>query len=670
MKVLYYDSLIIGGGLAGLRSAVAASDKGLSTVVLSLCPVKRSHSAAAQGGMQASLGNSKMSEGDNEDLHFADTVKGSDWGCDQQVARMFVQTAPKAIRELASWGVPWTRITKGDRQAVINAEKTTITEKEEVHGLIHSRDFGGTKKWRTCFTADATGHTMLFGVANEALKRNVEIHDRKEAIALIHENGRCYGAVVRDLITGELAAYVAKGTLIATGGYGRVYKHTTNAVICEGMGAAIALETGLAKLGNMEAVQFHPTPIVPSGILLTEGCRGDGGILRDVDGYRFMPDYEPEKKELASRDVVSRRMMEHIRKGKGVKSAYGEHVWLDISILGRAHIEKNLRDVQEICMIFNGIDPADEGPKGWAPVLPMQHYSMGGIRTKPTGESPTLSGLFAAGEAACWDMHGFNRLGGNSVAETVVAGMIIGNYFADYCKAAQIDIKTETIEKFITKEQDYLQSLLDKDGKYNVFEIKNKMKEIMWEHVAIFRTGEGLKKAVDELEELYKESTNVKLENKELYGNPELEEAYRVPKMLKLALCIAWGAYLRTESRGAHYREDYPKRDDLNWCKRTLTSWQEGATKPTVEYEELDIMKMEMPPAFRGYGAKGNIIEHPNSAIRQAQVDEIRSKMEAEGKPRHEIQEALMHYDLQPEYKALNERAGKGYEQKNQNSRI
>lgn len=662
MKVLYYDSLIIGGGLAGLRAAVAASDKGLSTVVLSLCPVKRSHSAAAQGGMQASLGNSKMSEGDNEDLHFADTVKGSDWGCDQQVARMFVQTSPKAIRELASWGVPWTRITKGKRQAVINAQKTTIEEKEEVHGLIHSRDFGGTKKWRTCYTADATGHTMLFGVANEALKRNVEIHDRKEAISLIHENDRCYGAIVRDLVTGELTAYVAKGTLIATGGYGRVYKHTTNAVICEGTGAAIALETGIAKLGNMEAVQFHPTPIVPSGILLTEGCRGDGGILRDVDGYRFMPDYEPEKKELASRDVVSRRMMEHIRKGKGVKSPYGDHVWLDISILGRAHIEKNLRDVQEICKVFNGIDPADEGPKGWAPVLPMQHYSMGGIRTKPTGESPTLKGLFVAGEAACWDLHGFNRLGGNSVAETVVAGMIVGNYFADFCASAQIDIQTTTIEKFLNAQKDYLQSLLDKDGKYNVFEIKNKMKDIMWEHVAIFRTGEGLKKAVDELEELYKESTNVRLQNKELYGNPELDEAYRVPKMLKLALCIAWGAYLRTESRGAHYREDYPKRDDLNWCKRTLTSWKEGDTKPTVEYEELDIMSMEMPPAFRGYGVKGNIIEHPNSAIRQEQVDKIREEMQAAGKSRAEIQEALMHYDLQPQYKAANERVGQGYE--------
>lgn len=663
MNVKYYDALVIGGGLAGLRAAIATAERGLSTVVLSLCPVKRSHSAAAQGGMQASLGNSVMGNGDNEDVHFADTVKGSDWGCDQQVARMFVQTSPKAIRELAAWGVPWTRITKGKRSAVINAQKTTIDETEESHGLIQSRDFGGTKKWRTCFTADATGHTMLFGVANEALKHNVEIQDRKEAISLIHKNNRCYGAVVRDLVTGELTAYVAKGTLIATGGYGRIYKHTTNAVICEGTGIAIALETGIAKLGNMEAVQFHPTPIVPSGILLTEGCRGDGGILRDVDGYRFMPDYEPEKKELASRDVVSRRIMEHIRNGKGVKSPYGEHVWLDISILGREHIEKNLRDVQEICQIFNGIDPADEGPKGWAPILPMQHYSMGGIRTKPTGESPTLSGLFSAGEAACWDMHGFNRLGGNSVAETVVAGMIVGGYFADYCQSNKIDIDSQTLENFVQKEENYLKSLTEKNGKYNVFEIKNKMKDIMWDHVAIFRTGEGLKKAVDELEELYKEATNVKLQNKNLSGgNPELEEAYRVPMMLKLALCVAWGAYLRTESRGAHYREDYPKRDDLNWCKRTLTSWKDGDTKPTVEYEELDIMKMEIPPAFRGYGAKGNIIENPLSAKRQEEVDAIKEKMQAEGKNRYEIQEALMHYDLQAKYKAPNERLGIGYE--------
>ena len=659
MKINYCDALVIGGGLAGLRAAVAAQKKGLSTIVLSLVPVKRSHSAAAQGGMQASLGNSKMSDGDNEDLHFADTVKGSDWGCDQIVARMFVHTAPKAIRELAAWGVPWSRVKEGAREAVINAKKTTITEDADRHGLITSRDFGGTKKWRTCYTADATGHTMLFGVANEALRHNVDIRDRKEALSLIHENGRCYGAIVRDLITGELEAYVAKGTCIATGGYGRVFKQTTNAVICEGIGAAIALETGIATLGNMEAVQFHPTPIVPSGILLTEGCRGDGGILRDVDGHRFMPDYEPEKKELASRDVVSRRMIEHIRNGKGVPSPYGYHVWLDISILGREHIEKNLRDVQEICQIFNGIDPADEGRKGWAPVLPMQHYSMGGIRTKPTGESQNLNGLFACGEASCWDMHGFNRLGGNSVSETVVAGMIIGNYFADYCLSNDVTIPTSTVQRFLDKEDKYLNDILAYNGNEDIFRIKNRMQNLMDEKVGIFRDGVNLKAAVEELEELLAKTKHITVKSKERAGNPELEEGYRVPRMLKIALCVAKGALQRTESRGAHYREDFLKRDDANWLNRTLTSWpDENQTLPTITYEPLDIMTMELPPAFRGYGAKGMIIEHPDSEKRQAQVDEIVEKLEAEGKDRHEIQDALMSFDLPMNYREKNERVG------------
>ncbi|EAH8430025.1 fumarate reductase flavoprotein subunit [Campylobacter jejuni] len=663
MNIQYSDALVIGGGLAGLRAAIEVAKSGQSVTLLSICPVKRSHSAAVQGGMQASLANGAKGEGDNEDLHFADTVKGSDWGCDQEVARMFAQTAPKAVRELAAWGVPWTRVTKGPRTVVINAQKTVIEEKEEAHGLINARDFGGTKKWRTCYIADATGHCMLYGVANEAIKHQVKIIDRMEAVRIIHDGKKCLGVIARDLTNGQLIAYIARGTMIATGGYGRIYKQTTNAVICEGTGAAIALETGLCRLSNMEAVQFHPTPIVPSGILLTEGCRGDGGILRDMDGYRFMPDYEPEKKELASRDVVSRRMMEHIRKGKGVKSPYGDHLWLDISILGRAHVEKNLRDVQDICKTFNGIDPADEGPKGWAPVLPMQHYSMGGIRTKPTGESQWLNGLFACGEAACWDMHGFNRLGGNSCAETVVAGMIVGDYFADYCKNNGEVIDTNVVKDFLTKEYQYLKSLVDKEGKHNVFEIKNRMKEIMWDKVAIFRTGEGLKEAVDELEKLYKDSQDVKVHCKELdCANPELEEAYRVPRMLKIALCVAYGALLRTESRGAHYREDYPKRDDLNWMKRTNTFWVEGETLPRIEYEELDIMKMEIPPAFRGYGAKGNIIENPLSEKRQAEVDAIREKMEAEGKGRYEIQNALMPYELQAKYKAPNQRIGVDYE--------
>jgi len=658
MKIQYCDALVIGGGLAGLRSAVAASVKGLNVVVISMVPVKRSHSAAAQGGMQASLGNSKMSQGDNEDLHFADTVKGSDWGCDQEVARMFVNTAPKAIRELASWGVPWTRITQGDRTAVINAKETTISEEPDVHGLIHSRDFGGTKKWRTCYTGDATGHSMLFSVANEAIKRDIEIQDRKEAISLIHKGDRCYGAVVRDLVTGELSAYVAKGTMIATGGYGRVYRTTTNAVICEGTGHAIALETGKVPLGNMEAVQFHPTPIVPSGILLTEGCRGDGGVLRDKDGHRFMPDYEPEKKELASRDVVARRMMEHIKKGKGVGIGRESFVWLDISILGRDHIERNLRDVQDIAITFNGIDPADEGEKGWLPVHPAQHYSMGGIRTDRTGHT-ALKGLFSAGEAACWDLHGFNRLGGNSVSEAVVAGMIIGNYFADFCRDNDIEISTNYVKEAILKVDLEIDKILTYEGPEDIFEIKARMQDIMDNKVGVFRNGIELKEAVEELEELYRKTKEITVKAKDKIHNDELTEAYRVPKMLKIALCVAKGANDRTESRGAHFREDYEKRDDANWLNRTLAYWRaEEDTMPTLEYEPIGVMDMELPPGFRGYGSKGNIILHPDAEKRQKEVDEIRERMTKQGKDRIEIQDAIMPYRLHREYKAINFRVG------------
>lgn len=376
--------------------------------------------------------------------------------------------------------------------------------------------------------------------------------------------------------------------------------------------------------------------------------------MRDVDGYRFMPDYEPEKKELASRDVVSRRMIQRIREGKGVSSPYGEHLWLDISILGRKHIETNLRDVQEICECFAGIDPAEK----WAPVKPMQHYCMGGIRTNAKGET-ALKGLFSAGEAACWDLHGFNRLGGNSVSEAVVSGMIIGDYFAENCVEAYADIETKLVEDFIKREQKYLESIVENTGTENVFEIKDRMKQIMGDKVGIFRDGEHLESAVKELEQLYIRSKNIGIKTKRLSANPELEEAYRVPKMLKLALCVAKGALDRTESRGAHSREDYPKRDDVNWLKRTLASWEDpNQTMPTLTYEELEISTMEIAPGFRGYGAKGMIIENPESLKRQEEIDKIRADMEAQGKDRYAIQEALMPFELQAYYKARNERIG------------
>ena len=654
MKIIYTDVLVIGGGLAGLRMAVAAKRRGHDSIVLSLVPPKRSHSKAAQGGMQASLGNVIKGVGDNEDVHFGDTVRGSDWGADQEVVRMFVNTSPKAVRELAAWGVPWSRITPGDRQVIINGEKVTITERKEAAGLVAQRDFGGTKKWRTCYVSDCTGHSMLNAVSDRIIAEQVPVIERVEALSLIHDGKRCYGAIVRCLITGELMAYVSKATAIATGGAGRIYRVTTNAVICEGTGYDLALETGVASLGNMEAIQFHPTGIFPAGILVTEGCRGDGGLLRDVDGHRFMPDVEPEKKELASRDVVSRRMEERIAQGKGVKSRFGEHIWLDITLLGEHHIKHKLREVYEICHYFLGVDPTKE----WVPVRPAQHYTMGGVRTKPTGESPTLKGLFAAGEAACWDMHGFNRLGGNSVAETVVAGMIVGEFIADFCDKAEngIDIPTSLIYGALAKEEARLKSFMNNGGSENAYEIRTRMQEIMTTKIGIFRKGADMESAVAELEELYKRSFKVSV--KDVVGpNPELIYAYRTQKMLRVALSVAYGALNRKESRGAHYREDFPVRNDIEWLNRTIATWKEGDTLPTLNYEKLDISKMELPPGFRGYGVK-NYIENPESAKRQAEVDAIRAKMEAEGKDRFQIQEALMPYEhlLPKRLKGKNER--------------
>ena len=275
MKIVYTDVLVIGGGLAGLRAAIAAKRRGHDVHILSLVPPKRSHSVAAQGGMQASIANSIKAAGDNEDLHFHDTVRGSDWGADQNVVRMFVNTSPKAVRQLAAWGVPWNRVRKGEREVFIGGKSAMLTESEAAHGLITVRDFGGTQKWRTCFVSDGTGHSMLYTVSDQVIANSIPVTERVEAMSLIHDGQRCYGAIVRNLVTGELSAWVARATCMATGGFGRIYRVSTKAVINQGMGAAIALENGVAALANMEAIKFHPTAIFPAGILLTEGCRGD-----------------------------------------------------------------------------------------------------------------------------------------------------------------------------------------------------------------------------------------------------------------------------------------------------------------------------------------------------------------------------------------------------------
>jgi fumarate reductase flavoprotein subunit len=539
-----------------------------------------------------------MGEGDCPDVHFEDTVKGSDWGADQEVVRLFVERAPEAVREMAFWGIPWNRVVPG-RSAYFKGgkefEKVEATEKE---GLITARSFGGTAKWRTCYTSDGTGHTLLYTMDNKVVELGVTVHDRVEAIALIHDGETCTGVVARCLKTGKLRVYLAKATLIATGGYGRIYRETTNAVINDGGGTIIALDTEVVPLGNPEAIQFHPTGIVPTNILVTEGCRGDGGTLLDVNENRFMHEYEPEKAELASRDVVSRWMTHHIRQGLGVKSPYGDHLWLDIRHLGEHHIKTKLREVEEICNNFLGVDPITQ----LIPVRPAQHYTMAGVRTNKDGAAYGLKGLFSAGEAACWDMHGLNRLGGNSLAETIVAGKIVGEKIVEFLQGYEVQYNTGVIRDAVIRQQERIDGLISgKDGNENVYEIRNAMQDELMDRVGIFRNGSDLQKAVDNLQEIYARAQQVGLRSNGIGVNPELTLALKIQGMVKLALCTAYGALQRTESRGCHAREDYEARNDRDWWNRTLAIWKEGDDLPTLNYEPAT-ETVELPPAERGYG--------------------------------------------------------------------
>ena len=624
-QVITTDVLVIGGGLAGERCAMEAAAAGQEAMILSLVPPRRSHSCAAQGGMQAALGNCVKAEGDSPQVHFMDTVRGSDWGADQEVANIFAEEAPVAVRELAHFGVPWTRVRGGTNKYFIKGESVDIEEPLENDGLITHRDFGGTAKWRACYAAAGTGHAAMYAVDSEVVRLGITVRDRAEAVSLIHDGERCSGVVARCLRTGTYFAVMAKATVIATGGYGRIYGgYTTNATINYGTGAALALDTGIVPLGNMEAVQFHPTALSPSGILITEGCRGDGGYLLDKNLNRFMVEAEPEKQELASRDVVSRHMMQCIQDGNGVDSPNGRHLWLDIRHLGEEHLTTKLLEVFDICRDFAGINPAHD----LIPVRPTQHYSMGGVRVNKDGEAYGMAGLYAVGEAACWDMHGFNRLGGNSLAETLVAGRVVGARVAEYAAGATLQASTGLAFDALKAEEQRTQSLLRREGNSRSFyEIRDALGEIMIGKVGIFRNGADLSSAVDELKALISECDKAVLKQKGPGANPELAFALRLPGMLRLALTVAMGALARTESRGAHFRIDYPLRNDQDWLSRTLARWQQDASEPTLSYERVGLM--DLPPGHRGYGSDKRIemeesVEEYNEGVLDSQSAEGR----------------------------------------------
>ena len=615
------DVLIIGGGLAGERCAIEAAAAGLSVLILSLVPPRRSHSCAAQGGMQAALGNCAKADADSPMLHFLDTVRGSDWGADQEVANIFAAAAPTAVRELAHFGMPWSRVRAGENHYFIKGEQVAINEAEENDGLIAQRDFGGTAKWRACYASAGTGHAALYALDSEVVRMGISVRDRVEALRLIHDDNRCLGAIARCLRSGRHFPIMARSTVIATGGYGRVYgKYTTNATINEGSGAVIALDTGVVPLGNMEAVQFHPTALAPSNILITEGARGDGGFLLDKNHHRFMVDAEPEKQELASRDVVSRHMAQCIRDGNGVDSADGPHLWLDMRHLGEEHLREKLREVFDICHDFAGVNPAH----GLIPVRPTQHYSMGGIRVNKDGAAYGMAGLFAVGEAACWDLHGFNRLGGNSLAETIVGGQLVGRQVATFAAGTELRANTGAAFDALAAAEQVANGWLTRSGTGpSVFAIRDAMGEIMMHKVGIFRNAQDLTDAVHELRVLREQCATAVLRTHQPGMNPELTFALRLTGMLRLASTIAMGALARTESRGAHCRTDYPARDDAQWLNRTLAHWGRDDDEPTITYEPAG--QLALAPGDRGYGGGEQIpmrmpIETYNATALQQQT--------------------------------------------------
>lgn len=568
-----YDVVVIGAGLAGERAAIIAKEQGANVAILSLVVPRQSHSNAAQGGVQCSLDNmGEKSKGDNWELHFYDTVRGSDWGADQDVVERLVKNAPWIIRQMEYWGTPFSRTEEGK---------------------IAQRNFGGTSVWRTAFVADITGHSLLYTCDMKVIDQKIPVYSRYQAVSLIVNDGKCVGVMAMNLLTGELEAFYTPATIIATGGYGRIYRESTNAIINRGDGLILALDTGLCPLGNMEAVQFHPTGLYPSWVLVTEGARGDGGILRNKDGKEFMWDYAPKAGNLASRDVVSRSIMKEIRAGRGFEGGY---VHLDLTHLGAEMIHNRLRDIADICKYFAAIDITKEP----IPIRPCQHYSMGGIKTDIDTRVPTLPGLYACGEVACWDTHGFNRLGGNSMLETLVAGYFSGKTAADDVAArSHLDPTSDraAIKEEYGKQMSRIQRLLDSTNGVIVGEVLKELQDAMTDKVGIFRNETDLQQAVDTLMRLKEKSQTILLRYKKVGKNLELENALRVQGMVEIGLIIAYGALIRQESRGSHSREDYPKRDDENWLKRTLAYRTDGL--PKLEYESVKITTL--PPGSRGY---------------------------------------------------------------------
>jgi len=558
METYSHDVIIVGAGIAGLRAAIAAAEtsKEIDVAVISKIYPVRSHSVCAQGGTAAVL-----REGDSYDLHAWDTVKGADFLADQDVVEFFVRRAPQEIINLEHWGCPWSR-----------------TE----DGKVNQRRFGGHSFPRACFAADMTGfHEMhtLYGKAKTL--ENITFYDEWFVTSLLVEDNRAVGLTAIELKTGNLHAFRAKAIIMATGGYQRIYQFTTFSHTATGDGMAIAYRAG-APLKDMEFVQFHPTGLVPPGVLITEGARGEGGYLINAKGERFMKRYAPERMELAPRDIIARAEQTEINEGRAFEGPYGPYIALDLRHLGEEKINERLPLIRDVAIKLAGVDPVEEP----IPIRPAAHYAMGGIHVNIKTESP-IAGLYAAGECSCISVHGANRLGTNSTADCLVFGAVSGEEAAKY--ALSTSFREIPKDKVLEEEKRIFDGILGREGDEKVPAIRDEMRKIMNDKVWIFRTGEELKEALKEIRALKERFKNIRVEDKGGPFNMALVEALQLDFTLELAEVTVVSALARTESRGAHYRLDYPKRDDKNWLKHTLAYYtREG---PRLEYIPVTITK-------------------------------------------------------------------------------
>ncbi|MFX1264704.1 MAG: FAD-dependent oxidoreductase [Promethearchaeota archaeon] len=549
-----HDVLVIGAGLSGLRAAIEVV-KDVDVAVISKVFPLRSHSVAAQGGVNASL-----SDQDSWEAHAFDTVKGSDYLADQDVVEIMAREAPRAVIENEQWGTAFSR-----------------TE----DGKIAQRPFGGAMFPRTCYAADRTGHNLLHTTYEQALRLGVTFYHEWFLTSLVQSEGRICGVTAIDIATGEVHGFKAKAVVMATGGFGRVYGYSTNALINTGDGAAAALRAGV-PLKDMEFVQFHPTTLYPSGILITEGARGEGGYLINTRGERFMDKYAPEQMELAPRDIAARAIQTEINEGRGFEDAY---VHLDLKHLGREKIMERLPGIREISMFFAGVDPI-EAP---IPVRPGQHYSMGGIHCDKEGKT-SLSGLYALGETACMSVHGANRLGGNSLLETLVFGRVIGQKIKEHL-SKDPEVNSSGVDEAAFEMREKLQTILLRDSGESPAELRAQLGEIMDNEVGVFRDQETLESALKAIRFLKERFSKIALARSDTMFNYSLVRALELENTLDLAEVIAMTALMRRESRGAHWRTDYPDRDDKSFLKHSLVTLVDDYLK--TEYIDVNLGMFE-----------------------------------------------------------------------------